>query len=541
MPYQPFLIAGFRTAKSIGLEPWLTPLDGFPTLENIEVSKGVFSKRLGYSPFATMKHGSTPQTDTTITGIHTYLKTNGKPKLLIMDTKRVNVYDAVNETTTDISGGSDIFTGGPEDRFHFCNWRGTGYMVNYKNQIYKYTGSGDVEAFNYQIDSTEARDNHLTTCRFIFVKDDRLIFLSTIEFGTAHVRRARYTPVLQTDGLAAGAGYVDAPTPDAIVSAGFVGKDIIVRFTNSLWRLKSTGNSDIPFKWDKLMNIEYSYSPYSGVEFDDGFCSVGTTHIDFFDNFKIRHIELENVRGIIDDFDVSGLKYISSYYRQESDSVLFTYASSGSTVPDRILEYNFLEKNWFVHKSNQSFFVNVIGGFTGESVATIGNIDVVHTGNSDAIGSDMDVAAIDILGNPTPFTLIGCRNSQIYKWGDGEFDATNDDSGKISIDSLSSTLNPFVKEGRKVSCSKIGFLVDNDASATFTASVYKNTGSVAYKTKTISCDSSDNTVDKFWVWIYCDGEIGNFHRIKISHTEKGNTPKIHALLPYFSPAERVNL
>ena len=62
--YQPFLISGFQTAKFIGLEPWLSPVDAFETLENMSVNKGVLEKRLGFSPYAQMKHGNTAQTTT---------------------------------------------------------------------------------------------------------------------------------------------------------------------------------------------------------------------------------------------------------------------------------------------------------------------------------------------------------------------------------------------------------------------------------------------------------------------------------------------
>ena len=79
--YQPFLIAPFRTGKSIGMEPWQSPVDSFPTLQNARVNKGVLEKRQGYQLFATMKHGAVAQTDTAIMGIHVYL-TNGLPQYL---------------------------------------------------------------------------------------------------------------------------------------------------------------------------------------------------------------------------------------------------------------------------------------------------------------------------------------------------------------------------------------------------------------------------------------------------------------------------
>ena len=150
----------------------------------------------------------------------------------------------------------------------------------------------------------------------------------------------------------------------------------------------------------------------------------------------------------------------------------------------------------------------------------------------------MTVDSRAILGTPSPFTLIGGRNSQVYKWNSGAFDGTDNDSGKIEIDARSSRWNPFTKEGRRVKFGRIKLLLDNDATASFTISFFKNTSSTAYKTQVVSCDGSN---DKFWETISVDGEVGDFHRIKISHTEKGNRPRIHAFLLFMKAAGHLDL
>lgn len=545
MPYQPFLISGFKTAKSIGLEPWLSPIDAFETLENMHVNKGVLEKRLGFSLFAQMKHGSTAQTATSITGIKTYLK-NGMPSLLIMDTTRCNFYNPVDATMTDISSvlatPVDIFSGSASDFFHFCNWQGVGYMVNNVDQIHKWSGRGNaVVPFNIQINTTDDKTNHVDTCRFIFIKDDRMLLLEPTEFGDWLPQRLRYSPVLQTDFSASGAGYVDAPTQHRISAAGFVGKNIAVYMQGadegSLWLIKSTGNADIPFKWDRVTETEICRAPYSGVEIKDGLAAIGATNIIFYDGFKIKDLDIPHLRDVLDEFNDAYIRSVFGYNQKEKRHLLFTFADSSSSAIDRILDYNVTENNWTIHKSEQSFFVNCIGGFTGQKVPTMSELDDVVSSDG-ALVSAITVDSRAVLGTPSPYTLIGCRNSRVYKWNDGEYDGTDDDNGKIEINALSSRWNPFNKQGRKVACEKMGFLVDNDSGASFLASIYKNTSSTAYKTKTISCDGSG---DKFWAWIFCDGEIGNFHRLGISHTEKGNTPKIHAIMPYFAFAGRLDL
>jgi len=536
--YKPYLIAGFKTAKAIDKEPWQSPIDAFPTLENMIVNKGVLEKRGGFSPFATMKHGAVAQTTTPITGIHNYLK-GGLPSLLIMDTTRCNLYNPVDASMTDISSDlgtpADIFSGSASDFFHFCNWRGTGYMTNNVDQIHKWTGRGNaVVPHNIQISSSDSKANHIDTCQYIFIIDDRMVLLGTVEHGDWYPQRLRYGGILQTDFTVSGGGTDDAETEERICAAGMIKKTVYAFFQGpkggSLWRIRRTGNSDIPLEWERMTKTEGSRSPYSGIEFQDGLAAVGLSNILYYDGFKVKYMDLPHGRDILSEFNDAYIRNVFGYNQKERGRrhLLFTFADAASSAVDRILDYNAFESNFTVHKSQQSFFVNCIGGFNGQKIPTMSELDDVVASDG-ALISAITVDSRAVLGTPSPYTLIGCRNSQVYKWLDGEYDGTDDTSGKIVINALSGRWNPFLKEGRKVACEKIMFLVDNDSNASFLASVYKNTGSSAYKTKTISCDGSD---DKFWVTIFCDGEIGNFHRLGITHTEKGNTPKIHAFMPF---------
>lgn len=545
MAYRPFLIAGFQTAKSIGLEPWLSPQDAFPTLENMHVNKGVLEKRKGYSPFAQMKHGSTAQTTTSIVGIKTYLK-NGMPTLLIMDTTRVNFYNAVDGVMTDISSDlttpADIFTGTASDFIHTVNWRGVIYMVNNVDQIYQWAGRENAAVpFNVQI-SSDTKANHVDTCQYLFVIDDRLVLLGTTEFGEWFPQRLRYSATLQTDFTASGSGTDDAETQERISAAGIVGKTVYAFFEGpdggSLWRIRRTGNTDTPLEWDRVSKKEGSRAPYSGIEFNDGLAAIGLSNLLFYDGFELKFLALPHGRDILNEFNDAKIRSVFGHNQKDSDQrhLLWSLAGSSSSNIDRILDYNVLEGNLTIHKSEQSFFLNCMGAFNGQKVPSFNELDDVITFDGDIV-ANMTVDSRAVLGSPTPFTLIGGRNSRVYKWNDGEFDGTDDANGNIAINALSSRWNPFTKEGRKVACEKIGFLVDNNSDASFLASIFKSTSSTAYTSRTISCAGAN---DKFWVWKYCDGEIGDFHRVGISHTARGNTPRIHAIMPYFEAAGRLD-
>ena len=56
-PYQPFLIAPFKTGLDTDLEPWLLPMDAFTEIENGHIHHGYIEKRAGYRLLTKMVHG----------------------------------------------------------------------------------------------------------------------------------------------------------------------------------------------------------------------------------------------------------------------------------------------------------------------------------------------------------------------------------------------------------------------------------------------------------------------------------------------------
>ena len=538
--YEPILIAPFQTGKYIGMEPWLSFPDAFETLQNARVNKGVLEKRLGYQPYATMNHGGVDQSTTSIMGLHLYIY-NGMPQLLAFDTLRVNRYNVVDQTMDDITGDSDIFSGDEGDFFSFVNWLGKAYFVNNQDQVYQYSGSGNVAVFNIQIDSAP-EDNHVDTCRYVFIKNDRLILFDVTEHGDWLPQRARYSPVLSTDFIAAGAGYVDAPTEERISSAGWVGNDIVVFFqglySGSIWKFKTTGDSDLPFRWERISTNDTSLAPYSLVEFNDGVSVIGLNNILWYDGFKIQYVDFAKVRDIVGDFETNKIRLSTSHNAIQEQHILYTYTAAGGSEPNRVLDYNILEKGWSV----QNVPVHCFGTFDDQDVPIWTDADDAYTGADGALMSAMTLDSRYILNDPDAFTLMGSRDSEIYKYGVGNYDDTNDVNGKIAMDIYSARWNPYVKENKTVYLDRVVFLVDNDSTASFSVDFFRNTRSVKDKTNTVSCyDSTDTNADKIWVSTSVGGTNGDFHRIRIYHDAINNRPRIHAIMLLMKPGGPLHL
>ena len=317
---------------------------------------------------------------------------------------------------------------------------------------------------------------------------------------------------------------------ERISSAGWVGKDIIVFFqglySGSIWKLRTTGDSDLPFRWEKVVNTDTSLAPYSAVMFNEGIAVIGLNNILFYDGFKVTYLDLQKVRDIVDGFDTSYIRSSTAHNVIQDQHIFFTYVASGSTLPDRVLDYNVLERSWSVYTVDAHCF----GTFDDQAVPIWSETDDIYSANG-ALMSAMTLDSREILNSPFPFTLMGTRTGKVYKFQTGDYDGTNDANGKIAIDIRSSRWNPFVKENKEALFGRCSFLVDNDATASATVSFYKNTRSTAWTTRTLTCyDSTDTGADKIWVSLSANGERANFHRIKISHDERNNRPRIHAIM-----------
>ena len=228
-------------------------------------------------------------------------------------------------------------------------------------------------------------------------------------------------------------------------------------------------------------------------------------------------MDLQKVRDIVDDFDSSKIRMSTAHNVIQDQHIFYTYTASGSSAPDRVLDYNVLEKSWSVYTLDAHCF----GTYDDQATPIWTDTDDIYSSDG-ALMSAMTLDSREILNNPFPFTLMGTRTGKVYKFQTGNYDGTNDASGTIALDVRSSRWNPFLKENQQCMFGRIVFLVDNDADASATVSFYKNTRSTAWTTRTLSCDSDDDDADKFWVPFSLGGERGDFHRIKISHDERNN-------------------
>jgi len=242
--------------------------------------------------------------------------------------------------------------------------------------------------------------SYVETARIVLPFKDRLILLNTIEnnalgatpFNTAtptitgitpasyltstntqYVNRCRYSingspfapnAFLQpkfvykpnTGGgtatvVSSGAGYIDAPTEEAIVSAEFIKDRLIVYFERSTWELAYTGNQILPFVWQKINTELGAEGTFSVVPFDKVVLGIGNTGVHACSGANVERIDNKIPDEIFAIKNKNeGVKRVAGIRDFYTEMVYWTFPSNeknqSEKFPNQILVYNYKTGSW---------------------------------------------------------------------------------------------------------------------------------------------------------------------------------------------------
>jgi hypothetical protein len=159
-----------------------------------------------------------------------------------------------------------------------------------------------------------------------------------------------FNPEAMRDDLFNGAAALDAPTNEAIVSAGFIKDILVVEFERSTWRLRFVNNAQNPFVWERT-NIEYgSDSTFSAIPFDKGLMTVGNRGIIISDTNDVIRFDDKIPSDVFDiRAENNGFERIYGIRTFRTRLCYWTYPSEevpNGIFPDKVLVYNYDTKNW---------------------------------------------------------------------------------------------------------------------------------------------------------------------------------------------------
>jgi hypothetical protein len=291
-------------------------------------------------------------------------------------------------STTSASSAPVMFV----TNFQVTNLNGTGvttddpiwYTTN--GSTWTDASGGSANAF-YFLPGGGARTSSpfVQTARIIVPFKNRLLFLNTVEnnngggggTNTNYKNRCRYSfngsPLAvnawyepgQTDnagGIAAGAGYIDATTEEAIISAEFIKDRLIVYFERSTWELVYTQNEILPFLWQKINTELGSQSTFSTVPFDREVLTVGNTGIHSCSGSNVQRVDNKIPDKIFDTFETKNNATIRTVGIRDyfTEMVYWAYcennSSSTQTFPNQLLAYNYKNGAWAIYDDTVTVF-----------------------------------------------------------------------------------------------------------------------------------------------------------------------------------------
>lgn len=445
-----------------------------------------------------------------IMGILSHTPSAGGSNLLVFDQLRVAKWNVSTSAFDDIPQ-TDRFGGGTTNRFHGANWAGTLYFTNNSDALDSYDGTSLA-----LVTVNLGAGNITMTCLLVFAYKDHLICFRTTEAGTLHAQRARWATAGGTDFT--NDGFVDAPTSEFIKAGGFLGDDLVIFFENSIWFLKHTQDTNLPFRWEKIDAFEGSFAQSSILEFSNTVEAISSTKVVSTDGFSAK-IENLDIPEIVQSFDQASFDFIAAIFLKELDLQFTSYPEASTTTNDKMLVRNRINKTW----STFSIGFHSFGKWTVDSDLTW---DTFGEGTWDETEQIWD-ANTGQAGFPV--TISGSLAGVVYRLND----TGADDGAAFEFSATSKRLNPYIDAGVKAKLGYIDFLVDKDDSVTMDVALFINQEATAYQTDTLTFDGDGL---KVWKRVY-SGATGEFHRMTLSKSASEQTIKIHEIVPYFLPVK----
>lgn len=457
---------------------------------------------------------------------------------------------------TNFSGSiyGDTFTGDFTNFFDVVNYQGKAFFTNGVDAPGYYDGS----SLQYLNTNQSAKPNtvapyDLSRVLHMYASRERLLLMAPY---------LNNVPVLNGIYWSTAGAPLDftnneqllAPTSEPIKAFSEINSDVVVRFSNSERVFRYTADAFSPFRWDPTNVIWRCDAPYSTINYDSWFSSVGLPAIVGSDGVNVKRAD-----EIIPDFTLNlriaeqqpvlsiDQGSIGQCYGERFDDFKegwLCYKNfddgevDGVKPSDSVLAFNYLDSTYAVYTFPFSCL-----GFGRLIVEDVwgNNFDKWYAANYAWNSySQTDGALIDLAGD---------QNGKIYELGVGN-DITDMQGNVIPclFEAITKDFNPFIEGGELARLGYVDFLVSSNDDTTFRVQFYKDNQldddfDTFYQETSLTL--TGNTQSKIWKRIYV-GAVGKEHTLRIYQnaddfaTGQENQPiRIHAMVPYFKAAGRI--
>lgn len=471
-----------------------------------------------------------------------------------------NYYDS----TTGVYG--DLFTGDISDFFSLSNYQYKAFFCNNNDPIFYYDGIS-VHYLNTSlaVQKTTASSGvpsnyNITKCLHVFTDRQRLLLLSptvdAVLVQSGIFWSTAGNPLVWTNDE-----QLIADTSEPIRTYGYINTDLVVRFSNSERVFRYTGDAFSPFRWDSTNNVWACDAPYSSINYDTWFSSVGRPAVVGSDGVNVKRVD-----EIIPDFtDPTRLAQqtpvpwmnqtsIQQCYGERFDDLKEGWLCYNSapvdqsevTASDHVLAFNYMDQTYAVY----SFPFSCLGFGRIVNVPTWSTIftnwaDMSDTWDSYQLQSN---ALIDLAGD---------QFDQVFEVDSGN--SMGDEETPVLMSVISKNFNPFIEQGELCRLGYVDLLVSANQQSTLRVQFYVNDQlyidsnddpagyyqetSLVFTPKDAMSPTTNQT--KVWKRIYV-GAVGKDHTIRFYQNAADFTTStldqpiwIHAMVLYMKPAGRI--
>jgi hypothetical protein len=303
---------------------------------------------------------------------------------------------------------------------------------------------------------------YIATSRLIIGFKNRLLLLNTIESdgttNTNYVNRVRfchngspfatnawYEPNQRdsSGNIADGAGFLDATTEEAIISAEFIKDRLIVYFERSTWEIAYTGNSVLPFVWQKINTELGSEATFSTVPFDKLILTIGNTGVHACNGANVERIDNKIPDKVFQIVDKNaGVERVAGIRDYFTEMVYWTFPSieqfPDEVYPSKVLVYNYRNGSWAFNDdciTAWGYFEQQAGETWASTTETWEQAD--YSWESASVEAQFRQV---IAGNQQGYTFIVDSNAEVAKNAQA-MQVTNISNDGITLTIIDHTLN----------------------------------------------------------------------------------------------------
>jgi hypothetical protein len=459
----------------------------------------------------------------------------------------------------------DLFTGSISDFFSLTNYQYNAFFCNNVDPIFYYDGTAihylDTNLSTKVVTSSSGVPAYdISRCLHVFTNRERLLLISPV------INQVPATSTIQWS--VAGDPFdftndelLQASTSEPIRTIGFINSDLIVRFSNSERVFRYTADAFSPFRWDSTNNIWACDAPYSAINYDSWFSSVGKPAIVGSDGVNVSRAD-----DIIPDFteptrlsQQTPVPFINQTSIQQCYGERFDDIKEGwlcynsqpvdqsvATASDHVLAFNYLDSTYAIYQ----FPFSCLGFGKIINVPTWGTIFTTWDDMSDTWASYQ-------LTSNALIDLAGDQFDKVYKLNSGN--TLGDGVSPVLMSVITKNFNPFIEQGELCRLGYLDLFVSANQESKLRVQFYvndqlyvdsNNEPAGFYQETTLTFTPTDGmspTTDQTKVWkrIYV-GSIGKSHTIRFYQNADDFTSDtldqpiyIHAMVLYMKPAGRI--